>query len=433
MVWGSIAGAALGGIFAGQASKDAAGTAAGAQREGIAEQRRQFDIAQKQQEPWRRAGESALGRYEGMLGQQGQYEGQIRSNIPDRFRSNTAIPGAYQSQTNVPGAYRSATNVPGAYQSGTNIPDIYRGQSGQYGDQIQSDVRQGFQFGRQEFDQYKDPGYDFRKEEGLRALERGNAAGGKRTSGYNTRSLMELGQNLASQEFGAARGRAMQDYQSGVDRESQQYNRGVEGYGRDINREAELYGRGRSQVTDAMYREQQQYGRGRQFNQDQTSREQQMYQRGGATRQEEVAREQSMYGRGRTLTQDQQRREQELYQRSLGDYGLNVSRENAQYGRDIDRYGRQYTDTLNREAALSNVGQSTATNLASQGMQQGRDIGNRLGNIGEYGAAGQLGAAGAYAGALGSIGRAWDERNNGYQDPRLSFSNGGYDKMGNPL
>ncbi len=64
MVWGAIAGAVIGGVLSGEASKGAAGTAAAAQREGIAEQRRQFDIAQKQTEPWRQAGESALGRYE---------------------------------------------------------------------------------------------------------------------------------------------------------------------------------------------------------------------------------------------------------------------------------------------------------------------------------------------------------------------------------
>jgi len=324
MPWGAIAGALAGGILAGQASKDAAKTAQAGQREAIAEQRRQFDIAQKQQKPWRQAGESALGRYEQMLGQRGTAESQIRSNIP--------------------GAYHAPTNIPGAFSS----------RAGDYGGQIQNNVQPGFQFGRQEFEQYKDPGYDFRKEEGLRALERANAAGGQRTGGYNTRSLMELGQNLASQEYGAARSRALKDYETRVNREQQQYGRSVAGYGRDIARESELYGRGRQ------------------------------------TRVDEAARE------------------QELYRRGLGDYTRDVAREQQQYGRDINRYGRTYLDPMEREMRLSEAGRSTASGMAGQTMQQGRDVGGRLGQIGSYGAAGQLGAAGAYAGALGSIGQAYD-------------------------
>lgn len=335
----SVAAPLIGGALSGRASKKAAGQAAAGQQASVDEQRRQFDITQKQQEPWRQAGENALGRYEDQLGQRQGYEDQIRSNIPQ------------------------------AFQSSANVPQAYSAQSGDYFGGIQNNVQPGFQFGRQEFEQYKDPGYDFRREEGLRALERSNAAGGQRNSGYNTRSLMELGQNLGSQEFGAARGRAMQDYQSGVNREEQTYGRSVGDYNRRVGREGELYGRGRQQRLD------------------------------------------------------ETGREAELYGRNLRDYGLGVQREQSQYGRDISRYGRQYVDPMNRELGLSNMGANMATNLGSQRGQFAGAVGGNMENIGGYNASGTLGEAGAYAGAIGSLGGMdWDSLFNsgggsGYDNP----------------
>jgi len=345
-----IAGAAAlgGGLLAADASKQAGSRAADAQREGIAEQRRQFDITQAQNKPWLEAGQQGLGKYQDMLDQQAEYGNRIRSNIPGQFQSPTNIPQAYQSQTNIPGAYQ--------------------GQAGDYFGRIQNNVQQGFQFGRQEFDQYKDPGYDFRREEGMRALERQNARGGKRNSGYNTRSLMELGQNLGSQEFGRARDRAFGDYQSRVAREGQVYGRGVNDYSRRVGRENELYGRGRTQRLDQMGVEQAGYARGRQGVMDQT------------------AREQTLYGR------------------SLKDYGLGVAREESQYNRDLGAYGRNYVDPMNRYASLSGTGQTTAQNLGGMRSAYSQNIGQMMGQEGAYRAAGGLGAAGAYASGIGALG-----------------------------
>jgi len=90
----------------------------------------------------------------------------------------------------------------------------------------QGNLPDKFKFGAEEFNQYKDPGYEFRVDEGLRALDRRLARGGKRGAGVRSRALMDLGQNLASAEFGAARGRALQDYGAEVSREQSQYQRG---------------------------------------------------------------------------------------------------------------------------------------------------------------------------------------------------------------
>jgi len=356
MPW--LAGASIvGGLIAGKASDDAGKRASNAQLDANAEQRRQFDITQEQNKPWLEAGQRGLGSYEELLGRQDEFGGQIRSEIPGQFQSPTDIPGTYQSPTNIPGAYQ--------------------GQAGDYFGRIQSEVQPDFQFGREEFDQYQDPGYEFRREEGLRALGRQNARGGQRNSGYNTRSLMELGQNLGSQEFGRARERAFADYQSQVSREQQVYGRGVNDYGRRVGRESELYGRGRTQRVD------------------------------------EAGVEQAGYARGRQGVADQTAREQAQYGRSLRDYGFGVEREQAQYGRDVGAYGRNYVDPLNRFGALSGVGQTTAQNLGGLRSATAQNIGQGIARAGEYRAAGSLGAAGAYAGGIGAAGSALRRRSQG--------------------
>ena len=64
-----------------------------------------------------------------------------------------------------------------------------------------------FQFGAEEFGD--DPGRAFRLQEGQRAIERAASARGSLVSGGQLRDLTEFSQELGSQEFGAARGRAL--------------------------------------------------------------------------------------------------------------------------------------------------------------------------------------------------------------------------------
>ncbi len=56
-----------------------------------------------------------------------------------------------------------------------------------------------------------DPGYQFRMDEGLKAIDRSAAARGGLNSGATLKALTRFGQNQASQEFGAARDRFNQD------------------------------------------------------------------------------------------------------------------------------------------------------------------------------------------------------------------------------
>ena len=72
---------------------------------------------------------------------------------------------------------------------------------------------------------YQDPGYAFRMEEGMNALNRSMAAKGLGVSGANVKGALRYGQNLGSQEFGAAYGRALDEYNSRLNRANTGYNR----------------------------------------------------------------------------------------------------------------------------------------------------------------------------------------------------------------
>jgi hypothetical protein len=94
-------------------------------------------------------------------------------------------------------------------------------------------------FGAQDFEQ--DPGYQFRMEEGLKAVNRGAAAGGGRGGGATMKALARFGQGLASEEYGNAYNRFNQDYQNSYNRFNQdqanQFNRlgNLVNYGQNAN------------------------------------------------------------------------------------------------------------------------------------------------------------------------------------------------------
>jgi len=66
-----------------------------------------------------------------------------------------------------------------------------------------------FEFTAENFEQFKDPAYDFRMQEGINALDRSAAARGRILSGAQDRAVTRYGSNLASQEYGNAFNRAL--------------------------------------------------------------------------------------------------------------------------------------------------------------------------------------------------------------------------------
>ena len=88
-----------------------------------------------------------------------------------------------------------------------------------------------FKFGMSDFQQ--DPGYQFRMDQGMKAIERSAAARGGLLSGNTGGALQNFGQGLASQEYQNAYNRALTGYNTGVASENQLYNRqaGLAGIG----------------------------------------------------------------------------------------------------------------------------------------------------------------------------------------------------------
>jgi len=85
-----------------------------------------------------------------------------------------------------------------------------------------------FQFGA---DQMRaDPGYQFRQQEGMNAIENSAAKRGSLFSGATMKALAKYGSNLASQEYGAAynrnRGQFTEDRQFNATENQNRYNRG---------------------------------------------------------------------------------------------------------------------------------------------------------------------------------------------------------------
>jgi hypothetical protein len=84
---------------------------------------------------------------------------------------------------------------------------------------------------------YQDPGYAFRMSEGMNALNRSMAAKGLGVSGAGVKGALKYGQNLGSQEFGAAYNRALDEYNARLNRSNTGYNRlaALSGVGQTAN------------------------------------------------------------------------------------------------------------------------------------------------------------------------------------------------------
>lgn len=312
-------------------TREASAEIEGAELAAIEESKRQGQITAEQYAPYREAGLRGLENYADLIGQQGDY------------------------------AFR--TDIPDAYQSGQGVPQFgFESAEMGYG---QGNVPQNFQFGADEYQNYRDPGQDFRSSEALRGLDRRLAARGKRRAGIRPRALMEMGQDLESQEFRRSRGRALQDYNMNRGLEAQRYGQGVGSYNRGQALEAERYGR-----------------------------------------------ERDLYG-------SQLDREQTLEDRRFIDYGSRLDQYETQRARDLGAYARQYTDPMSRQAQLGGRGQATTFGLADLRSQEANTISGNMRNIGNAQAAGTLAGGRATSTALGALGSAF-----GYQTPQYGVQPG---------
>ena len=220
-----------------EAQKYAADKQFEASQAGIAAWERHQEQARADIAPWREAGMQALNMITG-----GIASGQFKVANPD-------LP-EYKG----PGDFKASkdTELPEFQRpEGSELPEFKRSAGSEL------PTWEGFGADQMELD----PGYQFRLEEGMRAIQRSAAAGSGAGTGATGKAMMRYGQNMASQEFAAARSRAVQDYNIATTRAREVYGRDVGEYGMAVDRANTLYGRGVTEHGMAVDRANTLYGR----------------------------------------------------------------------------------------------------------------------------------------------------------------------------
>lgn len=170
-------GSIVGGFMQARAQGKAADAARDAGEAGIAEQRRQFDRTEQMTAPWRQAGERALGGMD-------TYNRNTPASNAAFSRREAAITGNLTSELD--SALRN-------YASGSAA--------------VGNRYKQGLEDARQGYDDIMarrfraDPGYQFRLQQGEKAINRGAAARGNVLSGATMQALGDFNSGLASQEY----------------------------------------------------------------------------------------------------------------------------------------------------------------------------------------------------------------------------------------
>lgn len=195
-ILGSIAGPLIGGLF----GDDAADSQAAAGQASIAEQRRQFDLARQDQAPYRQAGSQAVNRLSQMLGlggtmnqaAPGMTEAQIRAELLPQFTKagEGDVSTQYMRQF-VPGWN---SDIPSTVDENA-LSAAIRERMGQQ-QPTSNDVAGAYDFST-------DPSYQFRFNEGQKAVNNSLAGRGSFLSGAALKAIQKYGQGAASQEYGA--------------------------------------------------------------------------------------------------------------------------------------------------------------------------------------------------------------------------------------
>lgn len=247
-------GALLGGMMSSNGASSAAAAQSNAANQANATQLGMYNQTRADQTPWRNAGGSALGQMAYMMGlpgyggQQGSMGGYNAMNGPrsvgyaDRSQGSGIEGWVPRPQPGVEGATANGgpmmlNNDPSQPYDPSQLQAFFdaQGQGGMamtgsgslqggmdpYGGNAYNASLGGYGSLMTPFSQtnwQQDPGYAFRLAEGQKALERSGSARGMTLSGAQAKALQAYGQNMASQEYGAAYGRYNGD-------QSNQFNR----------------------------------------------------------------------------------------------------------------------------------------------------------------------------------------------------------------
>ena len=190
-------------LLAGGAQADAASEAAALQaqatRESVGEQRRQFNLLRGDLAPYRETGANALAQYAALYGigrGGGGTAGTTEQNVHDFIPAgpNNFFQGANTLAEHRAIQARFDAN-PQAFGAPEGFPNTTGGEEGSSGFLSQEEM----QAARDRF--METPGYQFRFDEGIRALDRSASATGRLRGGGYTRELTRYAQGVASGEF----------------------------------------------------------------------------------------------------------------------------------------------------------------------------------------------------------------------------------------
>lgn len=231
MPWIAAGGAIAGGIIGSSSSKKAAKQQAAAMDRATAEERRQYDVTRADMEPYRNVGQDSLYTLAELLGlgTRTQLSGQSAAGMSPK--PNMPVREAYFKKSEKPTGYQHH-----AANWMTNSPERYEPIYGQIFDEKAYNAAldkyhkdldfwnkgaaasKSSDFGSlmKDFsldDFQADPGYQFRQSEGDQALMRQAAASGRRMAPQTMKELLRFNSDLASQEFGTAYNRDLQNKQ----------------------------------------------------------------------------------------------------------------------------------------------------------------------------------------------------------------------------
>jgi hypothetical protein len=191
----------------------------------------------------------------------------------------------------------------------------------------------------------QDPGYQFRLEEGQRALEQSAAAKGMLRTGNTWKDLQRYGQGMATSEYDKVYGRRMGEYQQDYQRQLQEnqlaYQRELQGYGTGIQAQ-QLGEQSRLGALQANLGVQaQQFGQGSQAWQQNLAARQAQYQQDVGRRQFEAQMSEAGANRDQQLAlairQQEERDYERQYETALKEYTMDYAQSEENQRKLYDR------------------------------------------------------------------------------------------------
>jgi hypothetical protein len=152
---------------------------------------------QKAMEPWRASGVNALNQLNAMMGLP-QYKEQRTATGRDTSGSSRFIPELDRSVATSGGPITAGGSP---FGSAMNQALLQAGVIEAKDGIVTRGARDAAPGAPQDWRSLMDPGYEFRKQEGINALAAAGAASGNYGSGNMGVALQDYGQNIASQEF----------------------------------------------------------------------------------------------------------------------------------------------------------------------------------------------------------------------------------------